>query len=171
MRTCAKFGNRPHIHNFLTILAFFPTRKSKRNYAANTIPTCVQPPGFLLYRLSRSPVLSENFSPPPARPPPYHRQARPDPPHPIVIDAASSGKVFDGVGAISGGGGNSRLLMDYPEPQRSQFSTTSSSPTTAQTCRFSRSRSARTWTRPTASNPATCIPPATRTTSAAMNGG
>ena len=28
---------------------------------------------------------------------------------------------FDGVGAISGGGGNSRLLIDYPEPQRSQI--------------------------------------------------
>ncbi len=38
----------------------------------------------------------------------------------IVIDASSPGRVFDGVGAISGGGGNSRLLIDYPEPQRSQ---------------------------------------------------
>jgi len=38
----------------------------------------------------------------------------------IVIDAASPGRTFDGVGAISGGGGNSRLLIDYPEPQRSQ---------------------------------------------------
>lgn len=39
----------------------------------------------------------------------------------INIDAKSSGKVFDGVGAISGGGGNSRLLIDYPEPYRSQI--------------------------------------------------
>jgi len=39
----------------------------------------------------------------------------------IVIDAASPGRIFDGVGAISGGGGNSRLLIDYPEPQRSQI--------------------------------------------------
>ena len=38
----------------------------------------------------------------------------------IAIDAASGGKIFDGVGAISGGGGNSRLLIDYPEPYRSQ---------------------------------------------------
>ena len=38
----------------------------------------------------------------------------------IVINAASPGRIFDGVGAISGGGGNSRLLIDYPEPQRSQ---------------------------------------------------
>ena len=38
----------------------------------------------------------------------------------IVIDAAGPGRIFDGVGAISGGGGNSRLLIDYPEPQRSQ---------------------------------------------------
>ena len=42
------------------------------------------------------------------------------PTQPIVIDAASAGRIFDGVGAISGGGGNSRLLIDYPEPQRSQ---------------------------------------------------
>jgi hypothetical protein len=34
---------------------------------------------------------------------------------------ARSGSVFDGVGAISGGGGDSRLLIDYPEPQRTQI--------------------------------------------------
>ncbi len=39
----------------------------------------------------------------------------------ITIDGNAAGRVFDGVGAISGGGGNSRLLMDYPEPQRSQI--------------------------------------------------
>jgi hypothetical protein len=39
----------------------------------------------------------------------------------ITINGASGGRVFDGVGAISGGGGNSRLLIDYPEPQRSQL--------------------------------------------------
>lgn len=39
----------------------------------------------------------------------------------IAIDATSGGKVFDGVGAISGGGGNARLLIDYPEPYRSQI--------------------------------------------------
>ncbi|MFC1408408.1 ricin-type beta-trefoil lectin domain protein [Streptacidiphilus sp. N1-12] len=38
----------------------------------------------------------------------------------ITINGASAGRTFDGVGAISGGGGNSRLLIDYPEPQRSQ---------------------------------------------------
>jgi len=37
------------------------------------------------------------------------------------IDGTSAGRTFDGVGAISGGGGNSRLLFDYPEPQRSQI--------------------------------------------------
>jgi O-glycosyl hydrolase len=42
------------------------------------------------------------------------------PSQPIAIDAASPGRIFDGVGAISGGGGNARLLIDYPEPQRSQ---------------------------------------------------
>ncbi|MFF5297036.1 ricin-type beta-trefoil lectin domain protein [Paractinoplanes globisporus] len=39
----------------------------------------------------------------------------------ITITGASGGRLFDGVGAISGGGGNSRLLVDYPEPQRGQI--------------------------------------------------
>lgn len=39
----------------------------------------------------------------------------------ITVDGTKPGRVFDGVGAISGGGGNSRLLADYPEPQRSQL--------------------------------------------------
>ncbi|WP_436535856.1 ricin-type beta-trefoil lectin domain protein [Actinoplanes sp. HUAS TT8] len=39
----------------------------------------------------------------------------------ITINGSSGGRVFDGVGAISGGGGNSRLLADYPEPQRSDI--------------------------------------------------
>ena len=39
----------------------------------------------------------------------------------VTIDAGGGGKVFDGVGAISGGGGNSRLLIDYAEPYRSQI--------------------------------------------------
>ncbi|MFF7952159.1 ricin-type beta-trefoil lectin domain protein [Streptomyces griseorubiginosus] len=39
----------------------------------------------------------------------------------ITLNGTSGGRVFDGVGAISGGGGNSRLLIDYPEPQRGQI--------------------------------------------------
>ncbi|MGV9271253.1 RICIN domain-containing protein [Kitasatospora sp. NPDC003701] len=39
----------------------------------------------------------------------------------ITVDGGSAGRTFDGVGAISGGGGNTRLLLDYPEPQRSQI--------------------------------------------------
>ncbi|MCO8276206.1 ricin-type beta-trefoil lectin domain protein [Actinoplanes sp. TRM 88003] len=39
----------------------------------------------------------------------------------ITINGSSGGRVFDGVGAISGGGGNSRLLVDYPEPQRGEI--------------------------------------------------
>ncbi|HEV2782329.1 MAG TPA: ricin-type beta-trefoil lectin domain protein [Actinophytocola sp.] len=39
----------------------------------------------------------------------------------ITIDGAAAGRTFDGVGAVSGGGGNSRLLIDYPEPQRTQI--------------------------------------------------
>ncbi|MGW2255613.1 ricin-type beta-trefoil lectin domain protein [Kitasatospora sp. NPDC001660] len=39
----------------------------------------------------------------------------------VTIDGSRPGLTFDGVGAISGGGGNSRLLVDYPEPQRGQL--------------------------------------------------
>ncbi len=39
----------------------------------------------------------------------------------ITVDAAGTGRVFGGVGAISGGGGNSRLLNDYPAQQRDQI--------------------------------------------------
>jgi hypothetical protein len=38
----------------------------------------------------------------------------------VTIDAAAGGRTFDGVGALSAGG-SSRLLIDYPEPQRSQI--------------------------------------------------
>ena len=37
----------------------------------------------------------------------------------VIIDPSSPGLRFDGVGGVSGGGGGSRLLYDYPEPQRS----------------------------------------------------
>ncbi|MBS2966470.1 ricin-type beta-trefoil lectin domain protein [Actinocrinis puniceicyclus] len=39
----------------------------------------------------------------------------------ITLNGSSGGRTFDGVGAISGGGGNSRLLIDYPDPQRSDI--------------------------------------------------
>jgi hypothetical protein len=39
----------------------------------------------------------------------------------ITVNGGSTGRAFDGVGAISGGGGNSRLLIDYPATQRSQI--------------------------------------------------
>ncbi|WP_370377570.1 ricin-type beta-trefoil lectin domain protein [Catenulispora sp. GAS73] len=39
----------------------------------------------------------------------------------ITLNGASGGRTFDGVGAISGGGGNSRLLIDYPDPERGQI--------------------------------------------------
>src|SRR5690349_5180418 len=38
----------------------------------------------------------------------------------IVLDGNSTGRVFDGLGALSAGA-SSRLLIDYPEPQRSQI--------------------------------------------------
>src|SRR5947207_7462753 len=39
----------------------------------------------------------------------------------VNVDGTGPGRVFDGVGALSGGGGTSRLLPDYPEPQRGQI--------------------------------------------------
>jgi O-glycosyl hydrolase len=38
----------------------------------------------------------------------------------IVLDGNSTGRIFDGLGAASAGA-SSRLLIDYPEPQRSQI--------------------------------------------------
>src|SRR5579862_9151358 len=38
----------------------------------------------------------------------------------VVLDGAGKGRVFDGLGAASAGA-SSRLLIDYPEPQRSQI--------------------------------------------------
>ena len=59
---------------------------------------------------------------PPAPSPP--RPPSPSPPaHPstITLDFKAGGPVLAGIGAISGGGATSRLLVDYPEPQRSQL--------------------------------------------------
>ena len=38
----------------------------------------------------------------------------------VAIDFSKLSRTFDGIGALSGGGGTSRLLFDYAEPQRSQ---------------------------------------------------
>jgi hypothetical protein len=39
----------------------------------------------------------------------------------VKVDGEDIGPIFGGVGAISGGGGNSRLLIDYPPIQRDQI--------------------------------------------------
>ncbi len=39
----------------------------------------------------------------------------------ITVNGTQGGRVFDGIGAISGGGGNTRLLTDYPPAQQSQI--------------------------------------------------
>ncbi len=39
----------------------------------------------------------------------------------VDLDGAGTGRIFGGVGAISGGGGNSRLLIDYPPKQRNEI--------------------------------------------------
>ena len=40
---------------------------------------------------------------------------------PLQVSATASGKAFDGIGAVNGGGATSVLLRAYPEPQRSQI--------------------------------------------------
>src|SRR5215472_12591027 len=39
----------------------------------------------------------------------------------ITVNGTGTGRVFNGIGAISGGGGNSRLLTNYPAAQQSQI--------------------------------------------------
>src|SRR5215472_12905584 len=39
----------------------------------------------------------------------------------ISVNGASAGRTFGGIGAISGGGGNTRLLTDYPAAQQQQI--------------------------------------------------
>jgi hypothetical protein len=39
----------------------------------------------------------------------------------ISVNGTSSGRTFGGIGAISGGGGNTRLLTDYPATQQQQI--------------------------------------------------
>lgn len=41
-------------------------------------------------------------------------------PYNIRVDAASPGRVFEGIGAVSAGA-STRLLVDYPEPQRTEI--------------------------------------------------
>ena len=89
----------------------------------------------------------------------------------VTINGARVGAAFQGVGAISGGGGNSRLLIDYPNPQRSRSWTTCSSPATGPTCRSSSWRSAATPTRPTAPSPPSSRPRATSTATPGTSSG
>ena len=49
----------------------------------------------------------------------------------ITLDGKGSGRTFEGLGALSAGA-STRLLVDYPEPQRCKFSTTFSSLAMAQ---------------------------------------
>ena len=40
--------------------------------------------------------------------------------HTIVLDGKATGRIYEGLGAVSAGA-SSRLLIDYPEPYRSQI--------------------------------------------------
>src|SRR5512137_1238821 len=52
--------------------------------------------------------------------PPLAALSAGDLPGTIRIDSASPGRVFEGIGAVSAGA-STRLLPDYPEPQRGQI--------------------------------------------------
>jgi len=52
----------------------------------------------------------------------------------ITVNANGGGRVYDGVGAVLGGGGNARYLMDYKEPWRSQILDYCSSPGSGPRC-------------------------------------
>jgi Glycosyl hydrolase family 59/Secretion system C-terminal sorting domain/Glycosyl hydrolase family 59 central domain len=39
----------------------------------------------------------------------------------VIISGAGTGRIFDGAGGLSGGGGTSRLLWDYPAQQRNEI--------------------------------------------------
>ena len=64
----------------------------------------------------------EGKPPPPWHGPPLGPPApAPPAPGPIVLDMTKLGRTFDGLGAISGGGATSRLLVDYPAAQQEQI--------------------------------------------------
>jgi len=50
---------------------------------------------------------------------PIHASAQ-DTTH-VVVSGSAAGRVFDGVGGLSGGGGTSRLLWDYPSEKRDEI--------------------------------------------------
>jgi galactosylceramidase len=70
--------------------------------------------GFLLLATSRSSFARHAGALKPSK------LRHPNGVHEIRLDANSSGRVFEGIGAVSAGA-SSRLLIDYPEPQRSQI--------------------------------------------------
>ncbi|PTY04310.1 galactosylceramidase [Opitutaceae bacterium EW11] len=47
--------------------------------------------------------------------------AQPAGPQTIVLNGAAGGRLFEGIGAVNGGGATSVLLKDYPSPQREQI--------------------------------------------------
>ena len=89
-------------------------------------PHCTKPDGSWKTWLGGSNVPVPPPGPAPSPPPPPSPfPPSPPPPlqpgEPIVLDLLANGPALGGIGAISGGGATSRLLIDYPEPQRSQL--------------------------------------------------
>ena len=68
----------------------------------------------------------------------------------ITVDGTGSGRTYEGIGAVSGGGATSVLLRDYIEPQRSQILDYLFKPNFGAGLQELTSRSAATATRPKA---------------------
>ena len=66
----------------------------------------------------------------------------------VAVSGTDTGRSYDGIGAVSGGGATSVLLRDYVEPQRTQILDYLFKPNFGAGCRSSMWRSAATATRP-----------------------
>ncbi len=93
--------------HFTLITAAYLTRLRPTLYRDNVMNSryfslCAHPIVILLLALAASPA--------PAAPT-----------QTIILNASTPGPLFEGVGAVSGGGATSVLLKDYPEAQRSQI--------------------------------------------------
>jgi len=78
--------------------------------------------GGMAEPLTASPAVASPASPASPNPSPSTSQVAASAPLTrIAVNGNSGDRVFDGVGAVLGGGGNARYLMDYPARQRDQI--------------------------------------------------
>jgi hypothetical protein len=88
----------------------------------------------------------------------------------VVLDGTSKGRIYDGIGAASAGA-SSRLLIDYPEPYRSQILDYLFKPNFGASLQHLKVEIGADVNSPTALNRAICERVTITTTHAAMSGG